>query len=328
MSTTLSLDATSLNGFDQTRYIAEFFANLTAGKTSFYSGTPDAAFGGTYYMNGDQVLTRYTDAGSGTTSDQVVLIEGDEIAYDFMHYGASYGHGITGEIDSLTFAQWIEGSSTGTQGTGEAGAVTGLATGLVIEGFELEAEPGAGADAATNAVYALYSAVKAMDAAAITDLIASYDLEVTGSQGDDTLQGFGGDDLLMGGAGNDLLARSTGADALIGGAGNDTLGGGLGKDTLRGGAGDDVLTGGAGRDVLTGGAGADTFVLKAASGTDVITDFTLGTDVIDLTALNLGGLDDLALSDAEGAVVLSGGGVTLRLEGLASDDITADLFLF
>ena len=47
----------------------------------------------------------------------------------------------------------------------------------------------------------------------------------------------------------------------------------------------DTIEGGAGGDTLTGGAGADTFVFKSGDGNDKITDFTNGTDTIDLSAI-------------------------------------------
>ncbi len=89
------------------------------------------------------------------------------------------------------------------------------------------------------------------------------------------------------GTGNEL-------DNLItGGAGTDTLDGGDGKDTLRGGLGNDVLIGGRGADTLTGGAGSDTFVYRDVSDSvrgarDTITDFTVGEDAIDFTAMSGG----------------------------------------
>ncbi|MBA1244267.1 putative Ig domain-containing protein [Pseudomonas japonica] len=77
-----------------------------------------------------------------------------------------------------------------------------------------------------------------------------------------------------------------------------------GADTLKGNAGADVLDGGAGRDTLTGGDGADTFRFSALTdsyrdydtggitASDTITDFTVGVDKIDVSALGILGLGD------------------------------------
>jgi ELWxxDGT repeat protein/VCBS repeat-containing protein len=69
---------------------------------------------------------------------------------------------------------------------------------------------------------------------------------------------------------------------LTGGSGNDVLFGHAGNDTLIGGAGNDYLNGGTGNDTLTGGAGNDTFFFADGDGLDTITDFTHGSDTIDL----------------------------------------------
>jgi Ca2+-binding RTX toxin-like protein len=56
--------------------------------------------------------------------------------------------------------------------------------------------------------------------------------------------------------------------------------------TLVGGAGDDTLNGSQGGDVLTGGAGSDHFVFgKEPWSPETITDFKVGTDKLDLSAL-------------------------------------------
>ena len=97
------------------------------------------------------------------------------------------------------------------------------------------------------------------------------------------------------------IATNTIIENAIGGSGNDTLiandagctlTGGAGADTLSGGAGGDRLVGGTGKDTMTGNGGADIFAFaagdsSAASGAhDLVTDFTAGTDKIDLTGFD------------------------------------------
>ncbi|MGY4493008.1 retention module-containing protein [Pseudomonas sp. TE3610] len=94
------------------------------------------------------------------------------------------------------------------------------------------------------------------------------------------------------GAGHDQLINiqnllgSDYADHLTGNDQANVINGGLGNDVINGGGGNDTIIGGLGDNTLTGGAGADTFqYLAGNSGHDTITDFTLGTDKLDLSQL-------------------------------------------
>lgn len=85
-------------------------------------------------------------------------------------------------------------------------------------------------------------------------------------------------------------ALQLGPDTLIEdattGAGNDTLRGNALANRLEGGAGDDWFDGGGAQDTLLGGAGADVFALRPGSGTDIVEDFQLGLDRLQLTDLD------------------------------------------
>jgi Ca2+-binding RTX toxin-like protein len=83
---------------------------------------------------------------------------------------------------------------------------------------------------------------------------------------------------------NDLIAKGDNAHTLAGNAGHNWIVGGNGNDVLNGADGNDVLQVGTGASQLTGGAGKDVFMFSAkADQGNVIHDFTVGTDVIDLT---------------------------------------------
>ena len=98
---------------------------------------------------------------------------------------------------------------------------------------------------------------------------------------------------------------------LSGNSGNNSLNGGDGKDTITGGAGNDSLDGGAGADRLIGGSGADTFHLAAftdslVTSIDWITDFAIGTDVLDgPTAVTAAKISKLTTGNAFNAANLA-----------------------
>gem|GEM_PF-6312299 len=147
-----------------------------------------------------------------------------------------------------------------------------------------------------------------------------------GGQSDDTLSGNSGDDTVHGDRGNDLLDGNVGNDILNGGEGDDTLDGGEGDDQLMGDAGDDVLFGAVGNDTLTGGEGSDRFILTAVSGSNLITDFTDGEDLIVLED----GLtfEQLTLEDSQNATIVKfNEEILATLNGVESGLMTAGDFV-
>ena len=108
-----------------------------------------------------------------------------------------------------------------------------------------------------------------------------------------TLQTVSKDKLTLTLSANNAIENVIGGnsnDRLIGNALNNNLQGGEGIDYLSGQAGNDILIGGAGNDVLIGGAGNDCFTYQSNTaftnsdfGTDIITDFTKGSDKIALS---------------------------------------------
>lgn len=106
--------------------------------------------------------------------------------------------------------------------------------------------------------------------------------------------------------------------------GDDTTSGGDTDDKLEGGDGDDALTGGRRQRHPHRRAGADRFVATAGSGDDVVTDFTVGSDLIDVAAF--GGYQSIVQDGADTLVTVASG-VTLRLTGVTATAVTEASFL-
>ncbi|WP_256584905.1 Ig-like domain-containing protein, partial [Pseudomonas sp. Irchel s3a18] len=179
--------------------------------------------------------------------------------------------------------------------------------------------------------------------------------ELHGGAGNDLLFSGTGTDLLDGGTGTDTASYAHATSAVTvnlgllgaqgtGGAGSDTLSaienltgsnfndtltgngnanvitGGLGHDVLNGGDGDDVLIGGLGNNTLSGGQGVDTFQWSQGnSGHDLVTDFTPGTDKLDLSQLLQGENATTASLDDYLHFTVTGSGASL----VTSIDVSA-----
>jgi Ca2+-binding RTX toxin-like protein len=120
-------------------------------------------------------------------------------------------------------------------------------------------------------------------------------INVTGSDGADTLTGSSGRNHIFGGAGNDVLDGGDGTDAVAGGTGDDTFvygGGGNGALDLRG-------------ELIDGGLGTDT--LAVTGWTDFRTADLAGIEAISFAP---GALNRLAFTAAQFASITSVAGST------------------
>lgn len=118
-----------------------------------------------------------------------------------------------------------------------------------------------------------------------------------------------------------------GGQAYTGGAGRDQIVGGSGNDVLRGGEGEDIIVDGAGQDTLWGGEGADIFVFTKDGRKDVIADFEVGKDRIDISDWGrIYSLDSLEIMEVSGGIEIRFEGEILRIEGMGGKKLTkADL---
>ncbi len=156
---------------------------------------------------------------------------------------------------------------------------------------------------------------------------------VRGEEGDDAIYGFGGDDDMKGHDGDDSISGNQGNDTLSGSKGYDLLRGGDGEDSLNGGVGTDTLAGGEGRDTLTGWSGTDIFRFSGEDMVegDLITDFEVGADVIELEYDDITSVSDLVFQNVDGGVVVyvgDHGGLYLQGELTAAQVNDARNFAF
>jgi Ca2+-binding RTX toxin-like protein len=295
-------------GLDYNTFISDYLATTETADYKFYGGTPDSVFGQTYYMNGSQVAYQYGDEAAR------VVMQGSDLAYDWIHYGTSYPHALSGDLDQLIFGDWVDGVTEGEQGTGEEGAITGLDEMMVIKGLDISVEPGQGAE--DNGVMDVYSLLAAGDVEGLYAFLAQQAQIFVGTDGDDSYTGTAFDDKIVatlgadtydGGEGSDMITFSnfeTGVtvdlgggtgpngtvlsniedvvgssfnDIILGSTEANSIKGGHGDDRIYGLDGDDVIAGGSGNDAIHAGSGNDS--INGGGGNDDITG-RLGADVM------------------------------------------------
>ena len=183
------------------------------------------------------------------------------------------------------------------------------------------------------------------------DIVKADDLGniISAGSGNDWIYGNGGDDTLLGGEGTDRLFGGEGIDTVLYDsnenleinltsewqlANGETAEGydklisienvttGSGDDILIGNDDDNVLTGGGGSDTLTGGDGADVFRFYASDGmtTDVITDFAVGMDTIELVNDSTDVIGDVVITTDTNGSTVTWDELTIVLDVVVSKD--------
>jgi Ca2+-binding RTX toxin-like protein len=97
-----------------------------------------------------------------------------------------------------------------------------------------------------------------------------------------------------------LIGWQQGNDLLVGGEGHDTLYGHEGDNDLRGFQSNDYLSGGPGADTVEGHSGQDIFAFqnKDIAVGDLIADFNVGEDKIELNFVGVETISDLQLAES------------------------------
>ena len=149
---------------------------------------------------------------------------------------------------------------------------------------------------------------------------------ITGTQFDDSLQGWSRNDTLGGGDGNDYLDGNGGDDSISGGAGDDYLMGDSGNDTLEGGTGDDTIIGEIG-ETLDGGEGIDALDLDLSSVTEdltVVLDFNITNNLQGISntqVTNFEAVKNLETGSGNDIITASSVVTGARIDGNAGNDI-------
>jgi Ca2+-binding RTX toxin-like protein len=284
------------NGFTGTGSLGQWHAwNSITGIsfTGVEALTITTGSGNDYLVGGD-----FADVFTGNAGNDVlfgmggndILNGGDGNDYLDGGGGTDQIYGGAGD-DRLVFA----GASSGNIANGGSGTDTLIISGSVsfstltaIEAIELTA--GANLTLTTSQLMAgLAPNTELSGSGTITvNLEANVFTAMTSFQGVGVPINF----VLNGSSGDDYIKAAHFNNTINGGTGRDFIRGGNGVDTIDGGADNDKITGWGGADILTGGSGSDQFRYFYAtdSGTgaaaDRITDFTIGSDVIDLRLLD------------------------------------------
>lgn len=164
---------------------------------------------------------------------------------------------------------------------------------------------------------------------------------LSGAAGNDSLFGGADNDTIDGGAGNDSIFGNLGNDSFVASTGDDSIFGGQGNDVIFGGDGNDAIYGNTGSDTLSGAAGNDKFYFASSAGSDTITDFTHGSDLIYIQSHINGGaitqFSNLTITESSStaggitinsAFITLGNGDTITIAGVSAASMNSADFVF
>ena len=157
---------------------------------------------------------------------------------------------------------------------------------------------------------------------------------VFGTIESDTIEIDGGNQIIFAGDRHDLIDasfKSRGGNRIYGGNGNDTVILGEGDRIFGGEGGDRFFATADGNNTISGGAGADQFWVATAElpeSANIVTDFTLGEDVIGIAGLGIG-YDGLTIDRTDAGTSISVNGSDLAVvNNIAADSLNSDNFAF
>ena len=290
----------------------------TTDTTGYFEGTPSATVTGGLDTTGVPVK----DSSDGFTLSIESEAKANEVAYTvaLASAGAYFNtHGTIGAGESFDFDIKVSGMSSAQiqsivdqLGTalGDASYVRengSVITVTVPEGyahaddlhFTVAYEQG---DTTFHAEISVDSGATQLEHLAVDTTADATDHHVImGSAGNDTIHAESSTEgvLIQAGDGDDKIYGSDHGDVIYTGEGSNEVWDGAGNDIIVGGTGNDIFHVGGGDNTLTGGGGSDTFVFteKSLTGSNTITDFTVGhdqnADVLDIGSL-LEGFDKLS----------------------------------
>ncbi|MGE0738108.1 cadherin-like domain-containing protein, partial [Sulfurimonas sp.] len=247
------------------------------------------------------ILSGNIDSGFGADGGYVASFEVDGVTYvyDKQTQGISYsgtvpsGHSYYWTLDGTSHILEITTSHSAVVTVNmDSGEASFRAPGYVVSGYD-ETFDYTLRDNDGDVVSTLQSAIIHVDATPVS----LTNINIFGTDGNDTLDGTDANETLIGGSGNDTLNGNGGNDVLIGGDGNDTLNGGDGND---------ILDGGAGVNTYDGGVGYDILIVEAAidfSKVSNVEELNLGEGAQNI-ALALS--DVLAMTDADNDLFITG----------------------